>query len=218
MFMMQAYMKGIVYAAVLAAALYVIPTVAPHQSGVAVAQEKKEDSKAPMKGRKTQALGKQVYTIITEANEKVDAEDYAGARTLVDKAKGLPKLTPYETAQIYSFSGFLNFNQERYTAALRDYGKVLEQPDLPEGLQQQTLKTMSQLYFATENYNKAKEFARKFMDVAGEDRKLCKVMFRGGPNFIIVAISGKITFFRASCVNTDFESSLIGPLQKAVLA
>ena len=170
--------KHLLSAALAAVVLSVAPVLVDAPGTTAVAQEE-EDKKAPMKGKKTQALGKQVYTIITDANEKVDAEDYAGARALIDKAKGLPKLTPYETAQIYSFSGFLNFNQERYTAALNDYERVLGQPDLPEGLLQQTYKTIAQLLFATEQYAKAIERAREYMEVAGEDPDMYALIATG---------------------------------------
>jgi len=165
-------------------ALGVVLSVMPVVTGapgttVQAQEEKKKDSKAPMKGRKTQALGKQVYTLITDANEKVDAEDYAGAGALIEKAKNLPKLSAYETAQIYSFSGFLNFNQERYPQALNDYERVLTQPELPEGLMQQTYKTIAQLLFATEQYGKAIEKAREYMNVAGEDPDMYALIATG---------------------------------------
>jgi hypothetical protein len=136
------------------------------------AQEEKEDKKAPMKGRKTQALGKKVYEAITEANELVDKEDYAGARQVLDKVKSMPKLTPYETAQLYSFYGFLYFNSEQYSQAVQAYETVLKQPELPEGLQRQTYKTLAQLMFVTEKYSRAIEIANEYMAAAGEDPEM----------------------------------------------
>ncbi len=139
----------------------------------AVAQdEKKKDSKAPMKGRKTQALGKKVYEAITEANELVDKEDYAGARRVLDKVKAMPKLTAYESAQLYSFYGFLYFNSEQYPQAIQAYETVLKQPELPEGLQRQTYKTLAQLMFVTEKYSRAIDIAKEFMAAAGEDPEM----------------------------------------------
>jgi len=132
-------------------------------------EEKKKDSKAPMKGRKTQALGKKVYEAITEANELVDKEDYAGALRVLDKVKAMPKLSEYETAQLYSFYGFLYFNSEQYPKAIQAYETVLKQPELPEGLQRQTYKTLAQLMFVTEKYQRAIQIANDFMAAAGED-------------------------------------------------
>ena len=98
------------------------PALMPFSAdGTVFAQDKKKKGKdkAPMEGRKTQALSKKVYEIITEANELVDAENYSAALKLLDKAKAMPKLSPYETAQLYSFYGFLYFNAERYNEAIK---------------------------------------------------------------------------------------------------
>lgn len=156
--------------------LYTAPVVVGMQGSVATAQEEKEDSKAPMKGRQTQALGKKVYEAITEANELVDAENYTEARKVLDRVKAMPNLSAYETAQLYSFYGFLYFNSEQYGQAIKAYDTVLKQPELPEGLQQQTLKTLAQLKFATEDYKGAIEYARQYMDATGEDPDMYAVI------------------------------------------
>jgi hypothetical protein len=138
--------------------------------GTALAKdEKKKESKAPMKGKQSATLSKRVYELITQANEKVDAEDYAGARVLLDKIKAMPKLSSYETAQMYSFYGFLYFNSEQYTKAKQSYEMVLQQPDLPDGLKQQTYRTLAQLAFATENYPQAIKYANDYMAAVGPD-------------------------------------------------
>jgi tetratricopeptide (TPR) repeat protein len=133
------------------------PLVPGISDGVAVAQssKKKDDSKAPMKGKQSQTLSKRVYELITEANEKVDAENYEGARLVLDKIKAMPKLSSYETAQMWTFYGFLYFNSDKYQKATDAYQKVLEQPELPEGIIQNTYRTLAQLAFATEDYGQA---------------------------------------------------------------
>ena len=101
---------------VLAAAFLLAgPVLLPVTSdGVAVAQDKKKDEEknAPMSGRRTQALSKKVYELITQANEQVDAENYDGALATLNKVKAMPKLSEYETAQLYSFYGFLYLMQK----------------------------------------------------------------------------------------------------------
>ena len=71
----------------IAALLIAGPALAPFSAdGTAFAQDKKDKKgkdKAPMEGRKTQALSKKVYEIITEANELVDAENYSAALKLL---------------------------------------------------------------------------------------------------------------------------------------
>lgn len=144
--------------------------------GATAQAQEEEDKNAPMKGRETQALSKRVYDLITEANELVDAERSTEALKVLDRIKAFSNLTPYETAQLYSFYGFLYFNNERYQEALRAYGTVLAQPDLPDGLKQQTIRTMSQLAFVTEDYNAAIKYAQQYIDEVGPDPELYVVI------------------------------------------
>ena len=158
---------------VLAAAFLLAgPVLLPVTSdGVAVAQDKKkgEEKNAPMSGRQTQALSKKVYDLITQANEQVDAENYDGALATLNKVKAMPKLSDYETAQLYSFYGFLYFNAERYKEAVNAYNTVLKQPELPAPLQQQTIRTLSQLAFVTEDYQSAIKYANQYINEVGPD-------------------------------------------------
>ena len=78
------------------------------------------------------------------------------------------KLSPYETAQIYNLQGYTNYLKEDYKAAIDSYQNVLKQPELPEALQQSTLKTMAQLYFTIEDYNKALETINRLMAIISE--------------------------------------------------
>ena len=78
----QAQLGTLFIAAVAVLALNVVSLTPVMQDGAAWAQEEDED--APMSGRKTQALSKRVYEIITTANELVDAEDYADNRPALD--------------------------------------------------------------------------------------------------------------------------------------
>ncbi len=151
--------------------LMVGPTLLPFSDvGQAVAQDKKkEDKKAPMSGRQTQALSKKVYELITEANELVDVENYDGALVLLNKIKVMPKLSQYETAQLYSFYGFLYFNAERYKEAINAYNTVLKQPELPPALHQQTIRTLAQLAFVTDDYQAAIKYANQYINEVGPD-------------------------------------------------
>jgi len=168
---LAAHSAGMLIAAALLFSAPVILTFGG--AGIAQAQgsdkEKEENGKAPRSGRQTQALSKRVYEAITEANEKVDQEDYAGALKILDKVKAMPNLSEYETAQVYSFYGFLYFNAEDYQKAMDAYNTVLQQPELPEALQQQTIRTLSQLAFVLEDYDLAVKYANQYMSDVGPD-------------------------------------------------
>jgi tetratricopeptide (TPR) repeat protein len=193
-----------------AAALLVIGVsfIPGYEGGTALAQgKKKEDSKAPFSGKQSQTLSKRVYEIINEANLLVDAEDYAGARVLLDKIKAMPKLSSYETAQMYTFYGYLYFNAEQYSQAIDAYSKVLQQPDLPEGIVQNTYRTLAQLAFATEDYNKAISYANEYMTQVGPDPGMYVII--GTAYYQIASEKGN------SATKADY-GKIITPVEKAI--
>ena len=149
-------------------------------NGYAFAQEsgeKKEvNKKRPRTGKKSQALGKKVYEIITKANELVDADQTSAALIELDKTKSMENLTTYETAQIYSFYGYLYFNAERYREAINSYNKVLQQPDLPPAVLQQSIRTLAQLSFVTEDYDAAIRYANQYLNDGGPDADMYVVL------------------------------------------
>jgi tetratricopeptide (TPR) repeat protein len=133
-------------------------------SPVLAQSEKNEDRKT----KQTVAMSQQVYESLLEIQELVEAEDFAGARPKINEMKGRKKLSPYELAQVFNISGYAYYLQEEYPAAIREYESVLKQPELPEALQQSTLKTLAQLQFTVEDYPAALEMVRRLMAVVAE--------------------------------------------------
>jgi len=127
------------------------------------AQEKKE-----RKTKETVAMSQPVYEALIEIQEFVETEDFAGAHSAIKKLQDKKKLSPYESAQIWNLSGYSYYLQEKYDEAIRAYNKVLAQPELPEALQQSTLKTLAQLQFTIEDYPKALETIKRLMAVVAE--------------------------------------------------
>jgi len=127
------------------------------------AQDKKE-----RKTKTTVAMSQPVYESLMEIQEFVEAEDFANAQVAIKKLQGKKKLSPYEQAQIYNLSGYAFYLQEKYDDAIREYNNVLAQPDLPEALQQSTLKTLAQLEFTIEDYPAALKTIKRLMDVVVE--------------------------------------------------
>jgi tetratricopeptide (TPR) repeat protein len=207
--MMYKSAKAYALISVIAVLLYGGGMLLPEAGGDAVAQDKKEkkkDSKAPMEGRKTESLSKRVYELITEANEKVDVEDYAGAVVLLDKVKAMPKLSTYETAQLYTFYGFLYFNAEQYDKAIKAYNTVLAQPELPPAIFQQTIRTLSQLAFVTEDYQLAIKYANQYMDTVGPEPDMYVII--GTAHYQMVSEKNNATA-------ADYDK-VIKPVEKAI--
>ena len=127
------------------------------------AQDKKE-----RKTKKTVAMSQPVYEALMVIQEFVEVEDFANAQASIKKLQEKKKLSPYESAQIWNLSGYSYYLQEKYDEAISAYNKVLAQPDLPEALQQSTLKTLAQLQFTIEDYPKALETIKRLMAVVAE--------------------------------------------------
>jgi len=104
--------------------------------------------------RRTPAMRETVYQRLAEAQECVENEDYACARQRLDQIARIRDLNSYETAQMWYFHAFIHFNAENYADAIGAYEKVLEQPDLPISLEQDTKLALAQLYVQQEQYDK----------------------------------------------------------------
>jgi len=128
-----------------------------------VAQEESE-----RETKKTVAMSQAVYEKLTEVQEMVEAKNYAGADGILREMRANEKLSDYERAQIWNLTGYSAYLQEKYKEAIDAYEQVLRQPELPEALQQSTLKTMAQLQFTIEDYTTALATIRRLMAIIPE--------------------------------------------------
>ena len=131
----------------------------------ATAQDKEKDKR---KTKQTVAMSQPVYEKLMEIQEAVEAEDFVTAHAAITELQAKKRLSPYESAQIWNISGYSYYLQENYPDAIRSYESVLRQPDLPEALQQSTLKTLAQLHFTVEDYEKALTTIKRLMAVVAE--------------------------------------------------
>jgi tetratricopeptide (TPR) repeat protein len=127
-----------------------------------------KEEKKTRKTKQTVAMSQPVYEALMEIQELVEAEDHVNAQISIRQLQEKKRLSPYESAQIWNLSGYDFYLQEKYPDAIRSYQHVLQQSELPEALQQSTLKTMAQLYFTIENYPMALETIRRLMAIVPE--------------------------------------------------
>lgn len=125
-----------------------------------------EGEKQQQETKRTGSMSEKTYKKLAEAQEMADADDFSGARRVLDQLKASPKLSPYELAQLYNFYGFIYYAEENYTQSIASYQKVLEQPEIPQGLRDQTLYTLAQLYFTTEKWQKAIDLVNQWLATA----------------------------------------------------
>jgi len=127
-------------------------------AATATAQIKRKEDKDQDKGRKTKetvAMSQPVYEALTEIQELVEADQYSEALVAIKKVQEKKKLSPYEAAQIWNLTAYTYYLMEDYKGAISAYKQVLAQPELPLALQQSTLKTLAQLHFTVEDFDKA---------------------------------------------------------------
>ena len=117
--------------------------------------KKKEDKDKGRKTKQTVAMSQPVYEALTEIQELVEADQYSEALVAIKKVQEKKKLSPYEAAQIWNLTAYTYYLMEDYKGAIGAYKQVLAQPELPLALQQSTLKTLAQLHFTVEDFDKA---------------------------------------------------------------
>lgn len=103
--------------------------------------------------RRTPAMRERVYTRLAEAQECAEMDDIECAQQRLAQVRDMDDLNSYETAQMWNFYAFIYFGQDNYREAIRAYEMVLQQPELPLGMETTTMYTLCQLYFQQERYD-----------------------------------------------------------------
>ncbi len=130
--------------------------------------------------RQVQALRERVFQGLASAQEKLEADDYAGARRDIDQLRNIADLNSYERGQVLYFTGLIDYQQENLDAALRSFEQVVALPDLPTGFMNDTLWTLVQLAMATEQYRKAIQYGNRWLSTAENP---------GGDPFYLLAVA-----------------------------
>jgi len=124
--------------------------------GNAAAQSQRADAETDdTKTKQAQAVSKEVYERIQKAQEMVDEKEYQGALRLLNNLYNPDKLTEYEQANVLNYIGFVYYNIDDITNAVRTYERMLAIPSLEPQMAKQTTYTMAQLLTMQENYPKA---------------------------------------------------------------
>jgi tetratricopeptide (TPR) repeat protein len=124
-------------------------------AGVAYAQDDEKARRDQQKTKQAQAVSKEVYDKITQAQEKVDADELPGALRILETLNRSDKLTEYERQNVLNYLGFVHYNMENVKAAISTYEEMLRIPSLEEQIRKQTVYTLAQLATMEEQYTKA---------------------------------------------------------------
>ena len=127
-----------------------------------------EESLADAQTRRTPAMRERVYTRLVEAQECAEMDDIECAQQRLAQVREMDDLNSYETAQMWNFYAFIYFGQDNYREAIRAYEMVLQQPELPLGMETTTIYTLCQLYFQQERYDDSLEMLDRWFVLAAD--------------------------------------------------
>jgi tetratricopeptide (TPR) repeat protein len=148
----------------------VLAPVADISTGVAQAQEEDQQER---KTKRTQALNNKVYEKLQAAQEALEAKNYNEAYQVLGSLMNNDKkpLNDYEKANVLNLFAFGYYSQENYPKALDAYEQISNLPEAPEGLKTAALYSKAQLYFVTEQYQKAVDSLLRWFAVAPDVAK-----------------------------------------------
>jgi tetratricopeptide (TPR) repeat protein len=124
-------------------------------AGVAYAQDDERAARDQQKTRQAQAVSKEVYDKITQAQEAVDEDKLDSALRILQALNRSDKLTEYERQNVLNYLAYVHYNKGDVTAAIRTYEEMLRIPSLEEQIRKQTVYTLAQLATMEEQYVKA---------------------------------------------------------------
>ena len=128
--------------------------------------------------RKTPAMSEAIYKELGKAAElaappeELNKEpDFARAMEVLRKTERdcKDKCNKYELASIYRYMGWVAYSLEDTKAAIRYYQQVIAQsPEIPLGIELESLKTLAQMTFSEERYDDALSYLNKWISLADE--------------------------------------------------
>ena len=117
------------------------------------------------KDNRSYAMSMKVFKVVESANKLM--EENQSDQAIAELNKALEKRTSqYEKAQLNYLLGSFYYRLSDEDNALRYFEKVLEsEGGMPELLYKQALRTLVQMHMVQENYQKARQFGLKLVDV-----------------------------------------------------
>jgi len=132
-------------------------------SGTAYAQEEDErDQRDAQETKQAQAVGKEIYDRIQKAQEEVDAKNFDSALSILNALARKDDLSDYERQNVLNYLGFVHYNMDNITEAMKIYEQMLEIPTMEDQVRKSTIYTLAQLHTMQENYQRAVELVEEF--------------------------------------------------------
>jgi tetratricopeptide (TPR) repeat protein len=130
--------------------------------GSAQAQESERDKRDKQETKQAQAVSKEVYDKITKAQEAVDLKEYNQALKILGNLMKSDKLTEYEQQNVLNYLGFVHYNMDNITEAMKAYEQMIRIPSIEVQIKKGTIYTLAQLNTMEEDYDKAISYLEEY--------------------------------------------------------
>lgn len=111
---------------------------------------------------RTMGLSQDIYERLQAVQELIESGDLKKAQKRLEDLQER-KLSDYAVAQTWFLMGYIHYRREDFPSALAAYRKVLDNEELPLGMQQNVLKTLAQLSTMTEDYPSALSYLDRLL-------------------------------------------------------
>lgn len=152
-------------------ALTVIDGPAALISSALAAEEGEGGRRPPPTTRASETLTRPVYERIEKVMALREAEDYAGARVLMQEIRDLydrDRLNDREKYTMWLFLASLDQAEENYPGAIANYREVLKLPNLQPDQLEQTWFYIGSLHYALEQFREAIDAFNTYNEIAVE--------------------------------------------------
>jgi len=118
--------------------------------GFMTAQSQEDNSQR--KTKKTGSMTEKVAKKLGEAQELIEDEKLDEGVAILNDILEFKRLSPYERGQVNYFFAYVRYLKEDLRGAIVFYKKVVEDPNVPDGLIEASRFTIAQLYFQLEDW------------------------------------------------------------------
>jgi tetratricopeptide (TPR) repeat protein len=120
-------------------------------------------------------ISEKTYKALEEAQALIEAEDWAGARLVLEELRAR-KLSSYEEAQALNLISYTWYEEGDLDAAAAHYAEALALPELPESMQITLLLSLAQISLSAEKYADAERYLRELMTLPDQEKPTHKVL------------------------------------------
>ena len=122
-----------------------------------------------------QGMSERVFKVMSEAQNRIDTEDYAGARATLEPLLE-KRISSYEKAHVLNIMGYTWYQQDDIPGARATYEQALAEPRLPDSMITNLVTTLGQVCLIQEDYVASEGYLRRLLDMPDQDTATNQVL------------------------------------------